>query len=197
MPARLSGAPPRQHPRRDRGMLPRRARAARLPGPQPRHAARPHATWHGRAPSLAMRRPRARAGCGCGCGECKSANNSGALPAHTSRAQSHCRARLACYPAATQRATQHSGNSRNYIRIIYVSLGGATETRTPDLLHAMKSTLSPPPALTRRDQPKQRRRATRSDGEQRPQTLICYPARYPGHARSALPSTDHAAPWQS
>jgi hypothetical protein len=59
--------------------------------------------------------------------------------------------------------------------------------RTPDLLHAMKATPSPPPALTRRDQQKQRRRATPSDFEQRPPTLICYPDRYPAHARSALP----------
>jgi hypothetical protein len=59
--------------------------------------------------------------------------------------------------------------------------------RTPGLLHAMKATPSPPPALTRRDQPKQRPRATPSDSEQRPPTLICYPDRYPAHARSALP----------
>jgi hypothetical protein len=64
---------------------------------------------------------------------------------------------------------------------------GAKGTRTPGLLHAMKATQSPPPALTRRDQPKQRRGATPSDSEQRPPTLICYPNRYPGHARSPLP----------
>ncbi len=59
--------------------------------------------------------------------------------------------------------------------------------RTPDLLHAMKPAPSSPPALTWRDQPKQRPRATQSDAEQRPPTPICYPDRYLGHARSALP----------
>ncbi len=114
-------------------------------------------------------------------------NNSGEHPLIPAGRKAACRARLACYRTATQRATQHSGNSRNNIRILSVTLGGAMGIRTPDLLHAMKSAPSPPPALTRRDQPKQQHRATRSDAEQRPPTLICYPDRYPGHARSALP----------
>jgi hypothetical protein len=88
------------------------------------------------------------------------------------------------------RCTWLSGKaSESWLRISnYASeLGGAMGIRTPDLLHAMKATPSPPPALTRRDQQKQRRGATQSDAEQRPQTLICYPDRYPRHARSAFP----------
>jgi hypothetical protein len=76
MPARLSGALPRASTRAA-------AAACSRAGPTPpacpgRNRARPHATWHGRAPSRAMRRPRARAGCGCG--ECKPRNNSGQYP---------------------------------------------------------------------------------------------------------------------
>jgi|SRR6266496_3629017 len=43
--------------------------------------------------------------------------------------------------------------------------------RTPDLLHAMKPAPSPPPALTRRDQPNsdpEQRRATPSNARRRP-----------------------------
>ena len=84
-----------------------------------------------------------------------------------------------CYPKRYPSTPKHTEKYSNHSH----DLCGAMGIRTPDLLHAMKATPSPPPAQTRRDQPKQRRGATPSDSEQRPPTLICYPNRYPGHAR--------------
>jgi hypothetical protein len=180
MPARLSGALPRAST-----CAAAAACSSAGPGPPAWAATAPrrqaaHATRHGRAPSLAMRRPRAGPGAG-------AANASPqqlrAVPAHTSRAPSRCRARLASYLArygtATQGATQHPGNSRNNIRIISLTWGGAMGIRTPDLLHAMKPAPSPPPALTCRDQQKQRRGATQSDAEQHPQTAHLLPRPLP------------------
>ena len=115
---------------------PRRpARAATVPRRQVAHY------MHGRAPSLAMRRPRARAGWGAANANPQQLRT---VPAPTSRTQSCCRARPTCYRTATQRATQHSGYSRTDIRIILLTLGGAMGIRTPDLLHAMQT----PPVAT-------------------------------------------------
>src|ERR1022692_440786 len=58
--------------------------------------------------------------------------------------------------------------------------------RTPDLWHAMKPRHLRLPVHTRRDQRKDRRGATPGDAEQRPQTPICYPTRYP-HTRVTEP----------
>jgi hypothetical protein len=60
--------------------------------------------------------------------------------------------------------------------------------RTPDLLHAMKPRHFRSPALMSRDQQKGQRRATPSDAEQRPQTPIRYPTRYP-QTRTIEPHT--------
>jgi hypothetical protein len=95
-----------------------------------------------------------------------------------------------CYQEVLPSTRKHSCLYSN----CFCDLGGAMGIRTPDLLHAMKATPSPPPAPTQRDQQKQRRGATQSDSEQRPPTLICYPTATQDTPAHRSPLTGHAAP---
>src|ERR1017187_1843579 len=67
--------------------------------------------------------------------------------------------------------------------------------RTPDLLHAMKPGHIRSPVSIRRDQRKDRWRATPGDAEQRPQTPICYPTRYPQSRAIEPPPRAEAIRW--
>ncbi len=109
-------------------------RAACLPGPQPRHAARPHATAGHRHQLCGAHAP--RAGCACGCGECKPATTQGTTRSYQQDAKllpSTAGLLPHCYPTRYPAP----GNSRNSVRIISLTCGGAMGIRTPDLLHAI------------------------------------------------------------
>jgi hypothetical protein len=115
-------------------------------------------------------------------------NNSGQYPLSPASAKPLL-SRADLLPGCYQEALPGTPNYPYLYSNCCCELGGSMGIRTPGLLHAMKATPSPPPALTRRDQPNsdpEQRRATQNNARQRSSATQDTPAQ-----RS--PSTGHAA----
>jgi hypothetical protein len=185
MPARLSDALPRACTCAAAAAYSRAG--PRAASPRPSHTARRRSTWqHGsRTSHAAPHEPSGR--------PIQARNNSWQYPLSPAGAKpllSRADLLPGCYQEVLPSTRKHSCLYSN----CFCDLGGAMGIRTPDLLHAMKATPSPPPAPTQRDQQKQRRGATQSDSEQRPPTLICYPTATQDTPAHRSPLTGHAAP---